>query len=57
MKCEYELCVYNNKSTCILDEVQMDSPGMCEACEVVTVPEDILVKYKQKRLEEMRKNT
>ena len=36
MKCEYSYCIYNRKSTCILDEIQMDSLGMCNAYEVTT---------------------
>ena len=53
MKCEFDYCIYNNKSTCILNEIQVDSLGMCKACEIVTIPEKTLQKYKKTRLKEI----
>ena len=42
MQCEFCLCIYNKKRLCILDDIQIDQLGMCEACEIVTVPEEVL---------------
>ena len=53
MKCEFSYCVYNEEFTCILDEIQIDALGMCEACEIVAVPKETLEKYKKKRLKEI----
>ena len=55
MNCEFDYCIYNNVSACILDEIQMDSLGMCDSCEVVTIPEEDLKKYKEERLEKIDK--
>ena len=55
MKCEFEYCVYNKKQSCILDEVRIDRLGMCDSCETATIPEEILEKYKEKRLVEAQK--
>ena len=48
MECEFEYCVYNRKSKCILDEIQINRLGMCEECEIAKIPEEILEKYKEK---------
>jgi len=53
MKCEFDYCIYNKESICILDEIQMDSLGMCESCEIVAVPKANLEKYKKQRLKEI----
>ena len=53
MKCEFDYCIYNKEFTCILDKIQINSLGMCEACEIVTVPEENLKKYKKRRLKEI----
>ena len=38
------------KCLCILDDVQMDQLGMCDACEIAAIPEEVLAEYKEKRL-------
>ena len=53
MRCEFDYCIYNNESTCILDEIQVDSLGVCEECEVVTIPKETLGEYKKTRLKEI----
>ena len=53
MTCEYNYCIYNKKLTCILDEIQVDSSGMCDSCETVAIPQESLEKYKEKRLKEI----
>ena len=53
MKCKYDYCIYNRKSTCILDEIQVDSLGMCAPREIVAIPEKILRNTKKSGLEEI----
>ena len=50
MNCELEYCIYNDMYTCILDEIQINSYGMCEDCELITIPKEKLEKYKKQRL-------
>lgn len=55
MRCKYDYCIYNKKSTCILDEIQVDSLGMCVECETVYIPSEKIQAYKKKRLKEIVK--
>ena len=55
MICAFNYCIYNNKSTCILDGVQVDLLGMCNSCVIVTIPEKALKNYKEARLKEIQK--
>ena len=50
MKCEVDYCVYNRDCACILDKIEIDSVGMCGACEFVAIPAEILEKHKADRL-------
>ena len=51
MQCEFTYCIYNKKALCILDNIQMDQLGMCDACEIAAIPEEALAEYKEKRLQ------
>ena len=53
MKCDFDYCIYNTRSICVLDEIQIDSLGMCIEYEIVTIPKEILEKYKKRRLKEI----
>ena len=53
MKCDFDYCIYNRGFVCILDEVRIDTLGMCGSCEAVAVPEEVLGRYKSRRLEEI----
>ena len=55
MNCDVEYCIYNKEFTCIFDEVQINSLGMCDECELVSIPEETLEKCKKKRLKEIEK--
>ena len=55
MKCEFNYCIYNKELVCILDEIQIDSLGSCEACEMVNISKEILEKHKKRRLNEIEK--
>ena len=54
MKCEVDYCVYNRKSECTLDKIEIDQLGMCDSCEIVTIPKEELEKYKEKRLKQIK---
>jgi len=53
MNCEFDYCIYNKEHTCILGEIQIDSLGMCSACEIVTIPKETLSQYKCSRLQKI----
>ena len=53
MKCEFEYCVYNREWHCIMNEIQIDKLGVCESCELVTIPAEIFDNYKEERLKEI----
>jgi len=55
LKCEFDYCIYNKNWICILDAIQINSSGMCEDCEIVSVPEENLEKYKNTRLKEIER--
>jgi len=54
MKCDFNYCIYSKKCACILDEIQIDSFGMCETCEMVAIPKNSLEEYKKIRLKEIK---
>ena len=53
MYCEYSYCIYYKERACILDEIRVDSIGLCGSCETITIPEEILEGYREKRLKEI----
>ena len=55
MNCEFDYCIYNKDRACILGRISIGPGGVCEACEVVTVPEKIIEKYKSERLANISK--
>ena len=54
MECEFNYCIYNKDSICILEKITVDGLGMCEPREIVSMPEEDLQKYKEKRLETIK---
>ena len=54
MTCKFDYCIYNKEYTCILDTIHINSLGMCEACEMVTVPKEILEAGKAARLKKIK---
>ena len=54
MKCENNFCVYQHEDKCILDEISVDSLGMCEECIYPDIDEKILNKAKMKLLKEYK---
>ena len=54
LKCEAELCIYNQNKACNLaTPPEMNMIGMCEVCEYVTIDEEILNTAKE-RIHEKR---
>ena len=53
MLCEFDYCIYNKESKCLLREIRIDSAGLCDSCEIVALPEKTLDLYKEKRLQEL----
>ena len=50
MKCENSLCVYQFEDKCILNEVKIDSLGMCTECIYPDIDENVLKEAKEKAL-------
>ena len=50
MKCENNFCIYQSEGRCILDEIDIDSLGMCTSCIYPKIDEKILNKAKIKLL-------
>lgn len=53
MKCAFEYCVYNRDFLCVLESIEINSLGMCEACVVISLDEDFLAVQKERQLREM----
>jgi len=51
-KCAFDYCIYNREFFCILDEVEINSLGMCDACIIVSIPEDELKSLKENQTEQ-----
>ena len=55
MKCENRFCIYQSKGKCILDEINIDSLGMCVECIHPAIDEKILNQAKLKLLKSHEK--
>lgn len=53
MKCENSYCIYNDNSFCLLDEICVNSLGMCESCIIVSFPEELIAKEKKIQREKL----
>ena len=54
MDCEFEYCVYNKENRCHFNEIAITELGMCDSCEIVTIPEEELRRYKEARLNRIK---
>ena len=54
MKCDFDYCIYNKEAICILEEIKINSLGMCDSCEIITLPKESLEKYKNERQKEIK---
>ena len=50
MRCENGLCLYYDKGKCILDEISVDSLGMCAECMLVSIDEKIIEEKRREQL-------
>ena len=53
MLCDTSLCIYWNEGNCILNEISIDSLGMCDSCIYVDIDEAELSKLLKKQLLDM----
>lgn len=51
MKCDFEYCIYQREGKCAVDEIRINSLGMCDSCIVVALDESLLDASKQRHLE------
>ncbi len=56
MNCENRFCIYCNSAKCTLNEINIDSMGMCGACIIIDLDDDILKPVKRKILEQCEKD-
>ena len=54
MKCENNYCIYQYEDKCILDEISIDSLGMCTECIYPDIDEKTLNEAKTKNLKDRR---
>ena len=50
MTCEYELCIYNRDFSCIVDNPEINSLGMCDVCIIIDIDKKFLEKEKERQL-------
>ena len=55
MKCFFEYCTHNRHYLCLLDEIQINSRGMCDMYDLMVLDEDFLEMEKQWQRQEMAK--
>ena len=53
LNCAKELCIYNDNQMCILDDIDINTLGMCDDCIVVKLDKDFLKAEKEKHLLEI----
>jgi hypothetical protein len=53
MNCENEYCIYNNDLMCCVENISIDSIGICNACIMVSFEKEFLDKQKEKQREEI----
>ena len=47
MKCDFDYCIYNRDFICILEEISINSLGMCEECIMIELDEGFLEAEKE----------
>ena len=56
MKCDNNLCIYNEKEKCILTEISVDGMGTCSECIYPDIEEGILLQAKLRTLKSLEKD-
>lgn len=55
MKCDFEYCIYNENNICKLNEIQINSYGICEECVLISIPKTNLNIYKKRTIMDINK--
>ncbi len=50
MRCENNFCIYCNEYKCTLDEINIDTIGLCTECILIDLDDDTLNEQKKKIL-------
>ena len=50
MNCANDYCLYNKEFKCTLEEVNIDSMGICDDCILVNIDNDVLATEKVRQL-------
>jgi hypothetical protein len=53
MRCKNKYCIYNRDFTCILEEISINSLGMCDDCIIVKLNEDFIEAGKEQQRKEI----
>ena len=57
MICENDYCIYNKDDTCVLDCIDLNALGHCNACIIVSLNKDLLELEKEKQRNELEEAT
>ncbi len=50
MICENYFCIYWKKNKCILDDIYLNSLGVCESCINISIPDEELDRLRKEQL-------
>jgi len=50
MKCEQEYCLYNKDCLCTVEDMAINSLGMCDTCILISLDEALLKTEKERQL-------
>jgi len=50
VKCEFNLCIYNDDNDCILKKIEINGAGYCESCILPDISEELLKTLKRETL-------
>ena len=53
MNCAHDYCLYNKGFKCTLEEVNIDSMGLCDECIIVRFDADVLEAEKERQLNKL----
>ena len=53
MQCENEYCIYHKSGKCRLNNVTINSVGICDDCIIVSLDEDFLRVEKERQLQQL----
>ena len=53
MKCKYEFCIYEENGLCILNNVSINTVGLCDNCILPTFDNKLLSELKDETLKQL----